>query len=343
MSDEGRAMKNVIAAVLFAGVSSIGPAWAQDAAAPPPLVLPIACEIGKTCFVQNYVDADPGPGARDFTCGTRSYDKHSGTDFRLPTLEAQKRGVQVLAAAAGKVLRTRDGEPDVSVRQRGLDSLDGKSCGNGLVIDHGDGWQTQYCHMARSSLAVKQGDTVRAGQPLGTVGLSGETEYPHLHFTLRKGDRVVDPFALDAQPGTCGATSQRSAWASGVREALDYKPRAVLNAGFAAGPVTMETIEAGEAGRRQPDAQAPALVAFFRAIGLKKDDVHRIAIIAPDGSDFVRGEGKAISRDEAQTFLFTGRKRPATGYAPGLYKARYEVVSAGKVVLSAETTLSLRP
>ena len=336
-------MKNIVAAVLFAVASSIGSALAQDAGAPPSLVLPIACDIGKTCFVQNYVDADPGPGSRDFTCGTRSYDKHSGTDFRLPTLEAHKRGVQVLAAAAGKVLRTRDGEPDVSVRQLGLDNLDGKSCGNGLLIDHGDGWQTQYCHMARNSLTVKQGDNVRPGQPIGTVGLSGETEYPHLHFTLRKGDRVVDPFSVDAQPGACGAAAPRSAWAPGLREALEYKPRAVLNAGFAPGPVTMETIEAGDAGRKQPDAQAPALVAFFRAIGLKKDDVHRIAIIAPDGTDFVRGEGKAILRDEAQTFLFTGRKRPTAGYAPGLYKARYEVVSGGKVVLSAETTLSLRP
>jgi hypothetical protein len=336
-------MMRPVAASLLASLACMSGAAAQDAGSPPALVLPVACEIGRTCFVQNYVDADPSPGSKDFTCGTRSYDKHNGTDFRLPSMDAQKRGVPVLSAAAGKVLRTRDGEPDVSVRQRGMENLDGRNCGNGLVIDHGDGWQTQYCHMARNSVVVKPGETVRAGQPLGRIGLSGETEYPHLHFTLRKGDRVVDPFALDAQPGACGTTSPRSAWAPAIREGLAYKARSVINAGFASSPVTMESIESGEAGRQPPNGQAQALVAFFRAIGLRKDDVHRIAIIAPDGTEFVKSEGRTLMRDEAQTFLFAGRKRPPSGYPSGEYKARYEVLSGGKVVLSAETSLRLRP
>src|SRR5262249_14978919 len=62
---------------------------------------PIDCEIGRTCFVQNYVDHDPSPGAKDYQCGTLTYDGHNGTDFRLPTLAAQRSGVNVLAAAEG--------------------------------------------------------------------------------------------------------------------------------------------------------------------------------------------------------------------------------------------------
>ena len=73
------------------------------------LKLPIECEIGRSCFIQNYVDHDASPNARDYQCGTLTYDSHDGTDFRLPTLVAQRAGVNVLAVADGKVLRMRDG------------------------------------------------------------------------------------------------------------------------------------------------------------------------------------------------------------------------------------------
>ena len=52
--------------------------------------------------------------------------------------------------------------------------------------------------MANGSLQVKPGDLVRAGQPLGHVGLSGLTEYPHLHFTIRHQGKIADPFAYGA-------------------------------------------------------------------------------------------------------------------------------------------------
>ena len=148
------------------------------------LRLPINCEIGVTCEVQNYVDLDPSSQARDYQCGSRTYDGHKGMDFRLPSLRAQRAGVNVLAAAPGRVLRVRDGVPDMSVRERGIGAVNGRECGNGVVVDHGEGWSTQYCHMAQGSLLVKPGDKVEASQPLGRVGLSGMTEYPHLHFAV---------------------------------------------------------------------------------------------------------------------------------------------------------------
>src|SRR5689334_24736349 len=105
----------------------------------PRLALPIACEVGRTCEVQHYVDRDPGPGVLDYRCGHRTYDKHNGVDIRLLDMAAQRRGVNVLAAAAGRVARLRDGKPDVSVRAAGAPSVSGQECGNGVVIDHGEG------------------------------------------------------------------------------------------------------------------------------------------------------------------------------------------------------------
>ncbi len=76
------------------------------------LGLPIACEVGQTCFIQNYVDHDPSAGARDYMCGHETSDGHDGTDFRLPSVAQEQAAVVVLAAADGQVLRTRDGMPD---------------------------------------------------------------------------------------------------------------------------------------------------------------------------------------------------------------------------------------
>ncbi len=50
------------------------------------LALPLDCDMTDTCFIQQYLDHDPGPGAIDYTCGPLAYDAHEGTDFALPTL-----------------------------------------------------------------------------------------------------------------------------------------------------------------------------------------------------------------------------------------------------------------
>ncbi|MGY3145616.1 hypothetical protein ACVWYQ_002615 [Bradyrhizobium sp. USDA 3397] len=170
-------------------------ATASPSSEPQLFAWPVACDLGRTCFIQNYVDHDPSDKTLDFRCGRRTYDGHDGTDIRLPDLDVQRTGVAVVAAASGRVAHTRDGMDDVSVKVAGKAAVAGRECGNGAVVEHGNGWSTQYCHMAKGSLRVKPGDSVSAGQTLGLVGLSGNTELPHLHFTVRQSRAVVDPFA----------------------------------------------------------------------------------------------------------------------------------------------------
>jgi hypothetical protein len=137
---------------------------AAAAIAQPQFVWPVACEIGRNCVIQQYVDHDPGSGTRDYTCGTLVNDGHNGTDIRVPDLATQRAGVDVLAAADGAVLRTRDEMPDVSVATAGHTSVEGRNCGNGLLIDHGGGWETQYCHLARGSVRNSRTCTSRCGR-----------------------------------------------------------------------------------------------------------------------------------------------------------------------------------
>jgi murein DD-endopeptidase MepM/ murein hydrolase activator NlpD len=323
--------------VVVASMALLG--TAQSASDDLQLRLPVDCELGRTCVVQHYVDHDRSPGARDYACGTLTYDGHDGTDFRVPTLEAQRAGVAVVAAAAGRVKGVRDGMADVSLRAIGDAAIKGRECGNGVTMTHGSGWETQYCHLARGSLQVKPGEEVTAGQALGRIGLSGKSEFPHLHFTVRHQGKIVDPFAFGAGEGSCNGGA--SLWTAAVRQSHAYRPGLVLNMGFAAGPVTMESIESGDAGKSSVGVDSPALVAFARAIGLQAGDVARIVVTGPGGDVIADNAVEPLDRNKAQHMLFAGKRRPATGWARGTYRAIYTVRRGGAVVVEQRFELTL--
>jgi hypothetical protein len=331
-----------VTGVMFRSITSLVSALAfAPVAQSLELQWPVACTVGTDCVIQNYVDRDPSGGAQDYTCGTLTYDRHNGTDIRVRSLARQRAGVDVLAASDGTVLRIRDGVPDVSVRSLGARAVEDRECGNGVVIAHDDGFETQYCHMAQGSIRVAPGTKVRAGAPVGRIGLSGMTEYPHLHFTVRRNGTVVDPFAVDVAPGACGTGT--SLWAASLRAKLAYAPSAVLNTGFAPGPVTMEVIESGDAARRRLEASAPAVVAFARAIGLKEGDVQRLKVLAPDGSVIAESAAPPLDNNKAQVMIFAGRKRPKSGWPAGTYSATYEVTRGGATALQETFAIAVEP
>src|SRR5262249_49627984 len=164
-------------------------------------------------------------------------------------------------------------------------------------------------------------------EALGKVGLSGNTEFPHLHFTLRQGGKMVDPFAYGAPEGTCGGGT--SLWDKTLAGELAYRPIAILNAGFAKRPVSVQDIEAGDAENAAPDPDAESLVAYVRAIALRSGDVQRLTIIDPNGNRFATYRAEPLDRDMAQYTLVTGRKRPPEGWLRGVYRATYTVEHNG--------------
>jgi hypothetical protein len=317
--------------LLFATSALIG-SREVDSAPPPSLQLqvPLACEIGRNCEIQNYVDRDPGSAARDYACASRTYDAHNGIDFRIPDMASQRAAVAVLAAAPGTVVSIRDAMEDISVKSIGIAAVKGRECGNSVVVDHGAGWESQYCHMARGSISVKAGDAVRAGQPLGRVGLSGFTEYPHLHLTVRKGGRVVDPF--DPDPADHGCKVKGDLWSPAARKALVYKRGVVLNIGLTVQAITADQLEDG----RLPGASAasPALVAYVRVIGLERGDTQLLELRAPDGTVLASSSIPALDRAKAQWFTFAGKKRSDANWPAGDYAITYTLMRANAAVAS---------
>jgi murein DD-endopeptidase MepM/ murein hydrolase activator NlpD len=61
-----------------------------------------------------------------------------------------------------------------------------------VLIDHGYGIATKYSHL--SSINVFVGQEVRRGQTIGTVGMTGKTTGPHLHYEVHVGETPVNPF-----------------------------------------------------------------------------------------------------------------------------------------------------
>lgn len=321
-------MKPVLSGLAAAAL--LAPAAATTQPARPSLGFPVACELGRTCEIQHYVDRDAGPGTRDYRCGLKTYDGHNGVDIRLPDMAAQRAGVAVLAAAAGRVTGLRDGVADVSVRAPGAPSVANIECGNGVVIDHGGGWATQYCHMAKGSVSVTQGQAVAAGAPIGRIGLSGNTEFPHLHMLVRHNGQVVDPFAPD-MAGACGS-AQTPLWRADVVAKMTYKAGAVLNAGFTTGPFKMEDLEAG--GLPRVTGDPPALVAYARSIALLPGDVAELTLKGPDGAVLAQSRGQPLANWRAQDLVYVGKKRPATGWPKGAYVAEYRVLRKGQAALT---------
>lgn len=102
---------------------------------------------------------------------------HSGIDYAAP------RGTVVVAPAPGRVSRVDNYYFN----------------GNTVLIDHGEGLVTMYCHL--DSTAVEVGQNLAGGEPIGRVGASGRATGPHLHWSVSLNGVRVDPQLLLANDG----------------------------------------------------------------------------------------------------------------------------------------------
>lgn len=288
--------------------------------------------MGVDCYIQQYPDRDPGPGVADFTCGPLSYDGHDGTDIAVPTLADMAAGVDVIAAAPGVVRRLRDGMED---RISGPDEdLGGRDCGNGVVVDHGGGWETQYCHLRPGSIPVIEGQRVPTGTVLGQIGLSGRTQFPHLEFIVRQDGKVLDPFDT-ANFQSCGGETE-PLW----RDPPAYQPGGLLDVGVAD---VVPDYAAIKAGLPTPEQQAPdaPLVLWGLMFGTRQGDMMEFALDGPGGA--VHRQEVALDRTQAMAFRASGRRAPQGGWPPGTYEGEVSMVRDGAVISSRAVTIRVAP
>ena len=334
--------------VLLLATISVSGADAQSIVNPR-FSLPIDCEIGVSCFVQNYVDRDPSEGHADYRCGQLSYNKHKGTDIRIRDLVAKRRGVAVLAAADGVVKVIRDGAEDVSFRVAGRASVTGRGAGNVVMLTHANGFETIYAHLRKNSIAVKKGQIVKRGQRLGKVGLSGLTEFPHLHFVARFNGAVIDPFTAGHMRARCDSTTNsidpnRCLWAKPVAETLAYVGTGLIQAGFTDRKPSVAEIEERRHDLTKLQPKASAMVFWAMVYGAREGDLVTIKLLDPKGAVLLENTAP-VPGNKAQWFRFIGKRLKTARWPRGTYRGQYQLVrKAGRtesIVVSAQRALSV--
>ena len=126
-------------------------------AAPPPSIM------------QNTKVTLPVSGTVTSEFGIRNGRPHKGIDI------ANKKGTPIVSALAGNIV--------FSGRQRGY--------GNVVIIEHSNSVMTVYAH--NETNLVREGEMVKQGQPIATLGSTGVSSAPHLHFEYRKNGRAINP------------------------------------------------------------------------------------------------------------------------------------------------------
>jgi murein DD-endopeptidase MepM/ murein hydrolase activator NlpD len=111
-----------------------------------------------------------------YTDGSRDRSIHGGVDYGVPI------GTPVWACADGKV---------VLARSRIV-------TGNSVVVEHLPGVYSLYYHL--DSMAVSEGQILKAGDSIGKSGVTGLATGPHLHWEIRVAGENTDPDALTARP-----------------------------------------------------------------------------------------------------------------------------------------------
>jgi len=303
---------------LFLALAPVVAPGAAHGAEQPQLALPIRCELGRDCWLVNRVDMDPGPGVRDYACKGRTYDGHKGTDIAIRDLEVMNKGVAVLASAAGIVRGGRDGMADVDFTKKGGPKIESRECGNGVVLAHGDGWETQYCHMRRGSVMVRLGDKVEKGQQLGLVGHSGRAQFPHVHLSVRLKQKVIDPFAGLGRTENC-RPGPKPLWEPETLARLGQDTTAVFHVGFASGAPKPDAARAGRLNGKTMPAIAPALVLWADIYWVNEGDELIISITAPNGTVLTR-RAQSIKKTQARYFGFAGKKRKLQRWPEGVYR-----------------------
>lgn len=253
------------------------------------LLWPTTCKIWHDCFLfQHSTNYFIAPTLQEITANPHHRQTDNGLDIALPTYEKRERQFFIVAAASGTVIRVRDQEVDHFRTE--FEHSPGKECGNGVVISHADGWETQYCHLQAHSIVVRPGQHITAGQIIGKLGSSGQALFPMLHFSVRHEGEPVDPFA-------------QSLWRD---KSIAYRDLGLIDMGMYDTPVDLLSLLKKPLKKSVFSRKDRAMIVWVRVFSVKKGDVQRFVFYSPDGSIYRRPIEDKLNASHGEWFAFAG-------------------------------------
>src|SRR5574344_286291 len=306
--------RNILVAVLFSFLF-VGICVAQSFQ----MQFPLNCTINKNCWIMNYVDNDKTAEAHDYKGGNLTVEGHKGIDIAIKDIHRMNQGVNVLAVASGFVVSAKDGFPDKNALLQTTSQQKTLGCGNRVSIKHIGNWTTNYCHMKQGSIKVKTGDFVSGGQVIGQVGLSGMTDFPHLHINVQKNNQFYDPFT--GFPRFYKGNTKTPLWTSLVLKQLVYSPHVIYNAGVSNEVPSLANIRIGKYMTKQINSKSNVLVFWIDAFHVQCGDCFTVVVKNLDGTNFL-AKNIIVSKDNINKVVYIGKKKNGATFNRGTYSVK---------------------
>lgn len=292
------------------------------------LRFPVACQLMKNCWVTRHVDLNKRSGSvEDYMCGQKTIDGAKSTHISLANKLSAEQNVPVVASYAGKITTARNV---------------GGFCGVRIVIEHEGGWESSYCHLNPRTINVQEGQHVRTGQALGTIGMSGQSNWPHLSYALLRNGMVFDPFSGKTALEGCSLDSQ-TLWSGGINPL--YEPAQVTNIGFNFGAIKSNEILNGTIKNATVmRADTPHIALWAMITNVRKGDNIVMKIVEPSGrileqSDFI------ANNDHEHYPIYLSKFRQKFTWEDGQYKGvvtlSRPVRGYNKITVGKYTTVQL--
>lgn len=288
------------------------------------LVFPLLCQPGQSCWIIGYPDLNSAEGvAQDYACGPAAQDGDVFLRIGLPDAASISLHIPVVAAADGTVVDVTDGIPDLAIASRRQLKTGTPNCGNGVVIKHGGGVQTAYCHLREGRVFVKNGQKVRQGDIIGMAGQSGLATWPQLGFAVRTSGYFIDPVTGSSPQEGCGFKPRTRF--DLPTQFVSYQPAAIVSMGFANRAMTGDAMALGDATRFAVLNRDEGVINLWgMVLGIHPGDIIESRIRDPRGRTFFYERVVAETAQERLP-INAGRARGYAAWRTGTYTGEITV------------------